>query len=55
MAVLTVLCAGETLVKENKNGRKIKAKLNTPLVSVQIFTQLRRNKTGCKTYCGVRQ
>jgi len=55
MAVLTVLCATETLSKENKYGRNIKAKLNKPLESVQIFTELGRNKTGCKTYCSVRQ
>jgi hypothetical protein len=55
MTVLAVLCARETLSKENKNGRKIKAKLNKPLESVQIFTELGRNKPGCKTYCDVRQ
>jgi len=55
MTVLTVLCATETLSKENKNGGNIKAKLNKPLESVQIFTELGRNETGCKIYCGVRK
>ena len=55
MTVLTVLCARETLSKDKKNGRKIKAKLNKPLESVQIFTELDRNKTVYNTYCGARQ
>jgi len=48
MTVLTVLCARETLSKEGKNGGKIKAKLDKALEIVQIFTELGRNKTGCK-------
>jgi hypothetical protein len=48
MTVLTVLCARETLSEENKNGRRIKAKLNKLLEIVQIFTELGRNKTGYK-------
>jgi len=55
MTALTVLCATETFSKENKNGRNIKAKLNKPLESVQIFTELGRNKAGCRIYCGVRK
>jgi hypothetical protein len=48
MAVSPVLCVGETLIKENRNGRKIDAEWNKAIKIVEIFTDLGRNKTVCK-------